>query len=209
MFDLDFTSLYPTIIMTVNIGNETMVGRIDIPYDELKVKYEGKEVWNCRYSLSDLKNMDPDKKLNVISYKNSREGISQPLKVRDLIHHIEKNKWTISANGVMYSSKTESVLSTILKKWFNERVMYKNQMKEAKKSGNKELAAQLHMKQYTMKILLNSLYGATALGVFRYGNILLAESITLTGQRLIQDSAKAINEFFNDVMEDKTKLELC
>jgi DNA polymerase elongation subunit (family B) len=209
MFDLDFTSLYPTIIMTVNIGNETMVGRIDIPYDELKVKYEGKEVWNCRYSLSDLKNMDPDKKLNVISYKNSREGISQPLKVKDLIHHIEKNKWTISANGVMYSSKTESVLSTILKKWFNERVMYKNQMKEAKKAGNKELAAQLHMKQYTMKILLNSLYGATALGVFRYGNILLAESITLTGQRLIQDSAKAINEFFNDVMEDKTKLELC
>ena len=209
MFDLDFTSLYPTIIMTVNIGNETMVGRIDIPYDELKVKYEGKEVWNCRYSLSDLKNMDPNKKLNVISYKNSSEGISQPLKVKDLIHLIEKNKWTISANGVMYSSKTESVLSTILKKWFNERVMYKNQMKEAKKAGNKELAAQLHMKQYTMKILLNSLYGATALGVFRYGNILLAESITLTGQRLIQDSAKAINEFFNDVMEDKTKLELC
>ena len=209
MFDLDFTSLYPTIIMTVNIGNETMVGRINIPYNELKVNYEGKEVWNCRYSLSDLKNMDPNKELDVISYKNSNEGISQPLKVKDLIYHIEKNKWTISANGVMYSSKTESVLSTILKKWFNERVMYKNQMKEAKKSGNKELAAQLHMKQYTMKILLNSLYGATALGVFRYGNILLAESITLTGQRLIQDSAKAINEFFNDVMEDKTKLELC
>ena len=33
--------------------------------------------------------------------------------------------------------------------------------------------------------------------------------ITLTGQRLIQDSAKAINDYFNDVMEDKIKLELC
>tara|TARA_B100001094_G_C18196268_1_gene811327 strand:+ start:272 stop:2080 length:1809 start_codon:yes stop_codon:yes gene_type:complete len=223
MFDLDFTSLYPTIIMTVNIGNETMVGRIDIPEsfnekDESlkdfipitkKVNYEGKEVWNCRCALSDLKQMDPDKKLNVISYKESKEGTSQPLKVKDLLRYIEKNKWTISANGVMFSSKTESVLSTILKKWFNERVMYKDQMKEAKKAGNKELAAQLHMKQYTMKILLNSLYGATALGAFRYGNMLLAESITLTGQRLIQDSAKAINDYFNDVMEDKEKLELC
>ena len=209
MFDLDFTSLYPTIIMTVNIGNETMVGRVDLPFNEKKVNYEGKEVWNCRYALSDLKQMDSNKELSIISYKNNKDGITRPLKVKDLIHHIEKNKWTISANGVMFSSKTESVLSTILKKWFNERVMYKDQMKEAKKLGNKELTAQLHMKQYTMKILLNSLYGATALGAFRYGNILLAESITLTGQRLIQDSAKAINDYFNDVMEDKIKLELC
>ena len=30
------------------------------------------------------------------------------------------------------------------------------------------------MKQYTMKILLNSLYGATALVVFRYGNVILS-----------------------------------
>ena len=41
-----------------------------------------------------------------------------------------------------------------LKKWFDERVLYKNKMKLAYKSGNKELGATFHMKQYTMKILL-------------------------------------------------------
>ena len=34
--------------------------------------------------------------------------------------------------------------------------MYKNSMKKAYKSGDKELGAAFHMKQYTMKILLNS-----------------------------------------------------
>ena len=45
-----------------------------------------------------------------------------------------------------------------------------------------------------MKILLNSLYGATALPSFRYGSVLLSEGITLTGQRIIQDSGTFINK---------------
>jgi DNA polymerase elongation subunit (family B) len=47
--------------------------------------------------------------------------------------------------------------------------------------------------QYTIKILLNSLFGATAMNGFRYGNILIGEAITLTGQRIIQESALEIN----------------
>jgi len=52
-----------------------------------------------------------------------------------------------------------------------------------------------------MKILLNSLYGATALGSFRYGNVILSESITLTGQRIIQESAKYANSHMNQVIK--------
>ena len=97
----------------------------------------------------------------------------------------------------MFATNRESVLSTILKKWFDERVKYKNAMKRAYKSGDKEAGANYHMKQYTMKILLNSLYGATALGSFRYGNVILSESITLSGQRIIQESALAANRAMN------------
>ena len=80
----------------------------------------------------------------------------------------------------MFKTNRESVLSTILKKWFDERVLYKDKMQKAFKSGDKELGAAMHMKQYTMKILLNSLYGATGLGSFRYGNVVLSEAITLS-----------------------------
>jgi DNA polymerase elongation subunit (family B) len=93
----------------------------------------------------------------------------------------------------MYSTERQSVLSTILAKWFDERVYYKNEMKKAFKSKDNELGAKYHMKQYTMKILLNSLYGATALSSFRYGNRILSKSITLSGQRIIQESALYAN----------------
>ena len=79
-------------------------------------------------------------------------------------------------------------------------------MKTAYKGGNKELGELMHLKQHTMKILLNSLYGATALGSFRYGNVILSESITLTGQRIIQESALFANKHMNQVMNDKIKL---
>ena len=62
--------------------------------------------------------------------------------------------------------------------------------------------------QYTMKILLNSLYGATALPSFRYGNVILSEAITLTGQRIIQESALCVNRHMNKVIRNKIKLEI-
>jgi len=79
-------------------------------------------------------------------------------------------------------------------------------MKKAYKSGDKELGAAFHMKQYTMKILLNSLYGATALGSFRYGNVILSEAITLSGQRIIQESALAANRHMNKVIKEGLEL---
>ena len=67
-------------------------------------------------------------------------------------------------------------------------------MKKAYKSGDKAGGDLNDLRQYTMKILLNSLYGATALPSFRYGSVLLSEGITLTGQRIIQDSGTFINK---------------
>ena len=182
VFDLDLTSLYPSIIMTVNIGKETMVGRI-IDADDR----------NNRLGLNDLKSRDYAEELIVENNKRSRTKVN----IGRLVRMIEENELSISANGVMFATNRESVLSTILKKWFDERVKYKNAMKKAYKSGDKELGAAYYMKQYTMKILLNSLYGATALGSFRYGNVILSEAITLSGQRIIQESALEANRAMN------------
>ena len=173
--------------MTINIGKETMVGRIIDAVDR-----------NNRLGLNDLKRRDPDEELIVENLKRSRTKVN----VGRLISMVEKNELSISANGVMFSTDRESVLSTILKKWFDERVLYKDKMSKAYKSGDKELGAAFHMKQYTIKILLNSLYGATALGSFRYGNVILSEAITLSGQRIIQESALAANRHINKVIKE-------
>ena len=106
----------------------------------------------------------------------------------------------------MYRTDKPSVLSTILAKWFDERVEYKGYMKKAYKEGNKEKGVFWHQRQHTMKILLNSLYGATALGSFRYGNVILSESITLSGQRIIQESALCANRHMNKVIKNEITL---
>ena len=95
-----------------------------------------------------------------------------------------------------------------LSKWFDERVRYKTAMKKAYQSGNKKEGELNHLKQYTMKILLNSLYGATALPSFRYGSVILSEAITLSGQRIIQESALFANTHMNKVLRNELKLEL-
>ena len=62
MFDEDLTSLYPSIIMTINIGRETYVGRI-IDADDR----------NNRLGLNDLKEMDPKSKVLFESSKNMQD----------------------------------------------------------------------------------------------------------------------------------------
>jgi DNA polymerase elongation subunit (family B) len=209
MFDEDLTSLYPAIIMSLNIGKETYVGRILIDDEKVLVgkaivkgKKTDKYIYNCRYGLSDLKQMDPDR---ILTIQNSKRKNSQ-ITVRDLIDVIHKNKLTISANGVMYRTNFDSVFKTILNLWFNERVLYKNKMKAAYKAGNKEEGEKYHLLQYTIKILLNSLYGATSLSSFRYGNVIMSESITLSGQRIIQESATFINKHINKVIKNQIQL---
>jgi len=192
MFDEDLTSLYPSIIMSLNIGKETMVGRI-IDADDR----------NSRLGLNDLKAKDPDTKVIIESPSRQQKNIT----IQNLIDVIKSENLSISANGVFFRTDKESVLSIILSKWFDERVLYKNKMKKAYKAGNKEEGEYYHLMQYTMKILLNSLYGATATG-FRYGSVILAEAITLSGQRIIQESALCANRHMNKVLRNEIKLEL-
>ena len=179
MFDEDLTSLYPSIIMSLNIGRETLIGRIVTDDDR-----------DNRLALNDLEKMDPNKEFVI-------EDLSRNPKVTTaskIIKSVKANNFSITANGVIFDTKKPSTLSVVLAKWFDERVEYKNAMKKAYKAGNKEEGDLNHLRQYTMKILLNSLYGATALPQFRYGSVILSEGITLTGQRIIQDSGTFINK---------------
>lgn len=197
MFDEDLTSLYPSIIMSLNIGKETLVGRIIDINDR-----------NNRLGLNDLLEDTSDRphvtewfmnqdKFNKIEWTSSK-----------IAKLLQQYNLAISANGVIFRTDTQSVLSTILDKWFDERVLYKNEMKKAYKAGDTVAGEKYHLLQYTMKILLNSLYGATALPTFRYGNVILSEAITLTGQRIIQESALCANRHMNSVLRGEVKLEI-
>lgn len=190
IFDEDLTSLYPSIIITLNLGRETLVGRIINEDDR-----------DNRKGLNNLRSMDPEESLEIETPNKKRNRI----KAKELINSIVNNHLSISANGVMFRTDRKSAMSEVLDGWFQERVIFKGKMKEAYKDKDYTKGEEFHLLQYTMKILLNSTYGALAVPSFRYGNVLLAEATTLSGQRIICDSALFVNKHINNLINPLPK----
>lgn len=179
LFDLDLASLYPSIIMTLNISPETKFGRIlnwnvDEYYKSVEKEYR-------------------------IQYINGKEQKLNLKEFKSLI--IDDNKYSIAANGTMYRLDKKGILPSILEKWFGERSQFKKYRDKAFEEGDTAKYKLYDQKQYTKKIQLNSFYGALALTVFRYYDIDSAEAVTSTGQQVILFSNKCANLYYNSVLK--------
>ena len=185
VIDLDFTSLYPSIIRSLNIGVETLVGNV-----VLRDKYDNK------WALGDLQQLDPDYKILLENKKRKQTRIT----ASELIKIIEKNKLKVSASGGLFKTEIGSVSAEVLTDWFAKRKEYKNMMKKAGKAGDKDKYAFYDKRQHAYKIKLNDLYGCYAQNGWRYtdGYKVISKSITLTGQRLTQESIKFVNKWMNE-----------
>jgi DNA polymerase elongation subunit (family B) len=72
-------------------------------------------------------------------------------------------------------------------------------MKKAYKSGDAVKGEFYNRRQHAYKIKLNDVYGCYAINGWRYtdGHKMISKAITLSGQRLIQESIKFCNEWMN------------
>jgi DNA polymerase elongation subunit (family B) len=183
--DLDFTSLYPSIIRNLNMGIETLVGRI-----------QNRDKYDNQWGLGDLKDLEPDIDIVIEKVTPDRKVKVSSIKAKDLIELIEKNKLIISANGTLFRRDKSSIVVEILNDWFNKRKQYKDLMKKAFKSGDKVMGEHYNRLQHTFKIKLNDVYGVFAQNGWRYsdGNLFISKAITLTGQRLDQESINFVNK---------------
>jgi len=189
VIDLDFTSLYPSIIRSLNMGIETLVGR---------VVHSGK--FDNQWSLKELKQMDPERVVDIEKIKKDRTISISKIKVGDLVELIEENDLYISAPGVMFRKDKLSVVCEILSDWFAKRQEYKRLMKKAYKVDKDPVMGAFYDKrQHAYKIKLNDVYGVFAINGWRYtdGNKFISKAITLTGQRLLQESISNMNVYLN------------
>ena len=124
----------------------------------------------------------------------------------------EKN-YTMAGNGSCYTRDKKGLFPEIVQKFFDDRLRYKKLMQKAQKDFQETGA--LHHKnevskynnfQMARKIQLNSLYGALANQYFRFYDDRIAEGITMSGQLIIRDTAKALDAYMNKVCgtEDET-----
>jgi DNA polymerase elongation subunit (family B) len=180
VYSLDLQSLYPSIIMSLNISPETKVGFVT-NWDVEKHRRGEIETYLVR-----------DKDTDEVT-RLSRDKF---VKFMDDMHYY------ISSNGVLYDANKVGIIPEVLDKWFAERVEYKNLMKKYKNEGNKELAEFYDRRQHIQKIFLNSLYGVLGLPIFRFFDIDNALAVTATGQDVIKNSADFANKLYNDRLQD-------
>ena len=191
--DNDFVSMYPTIIITLNIGIDTFRYRIKTDSFKWYGKYDD-EV-NMFLSLKELKKMNQNQTI-VIEDKLQK---LHSIKVCDLIDDIETNNISISSNGVCYSNDKISSQSLVLKKWKKERLGFKKLQYKYENEGNVEKEKEYQIKQQTLKILMNSIYGLNNLPTFRWGNSIIQNSITMSGRRMITEYSNYINKQLNQI----------
>jgi DNA polymerase elongation subunit (family B) len=164
-----------------------------------KMKEEDKEA----YIQSKSKSFDMDFHLRkkIKSYNLALE----PYDRETLMKFIEENKYAISSNGVIYRTDKRGVIPEILSKWFEERKVMRKKAAECRKAGDMEGYFFNNQRQQVWKILLNSMYGVLGLPVFRFYDVDNAEAVTTTGVTIIKTTAKTINLYYKQVLNDGDK----
>jgi len=179
IYDLDITSMYPSIIMSLNISPETKIGEIVGWDSEEYVKKVPKT-----YSV----------KMN-----GKEQG---KLTHQELEMYFRDNQVSISSNGIIYKTDKKGLIPALLEQWFDTRVEFRKLAKKFADEGDEEKYQYFNRKQYIQKVVLNSLYGVLGLSVFRFYDLDNAEATTLTGQSLIKFTKKIGNHFYNKELED-------
>jgi DNA polymerase elongation subunit (family B) len=196
VIDLDFTSLYPSIIRSLNIGIETYIGRI-----------VNRDKYDNNWTLDDLKAMDRNQLITIERLKDDKSTSQSEIKVGQIIDYIEQGGMMIAASGAIFRTDKSSVVCEVLTDWFNKRVEYKNLMKKNYKSGDTVKGEFYNRRQHAYKIKLNDVYGCYAINSWRYtdGHKIISKAITLTGQRLLQESIKNMNIYLNNYLGTSDK----
>ena len=118
--------------------------------------------------------------------------------------------YAVCANGAMFRKDVRGFLPELMDKMYNERVIFKKRMLQAKqqyektptKALEKEIARCNNI-QMAKKISLNSAYGAIGNQYFRYYKLANAEAITLSGQVSIRWIENKTNEYLNNLLQTK------
>ena len=106
---------------------------------------------------------------------------------------------SVSGSGYAFSNEIEGVIPRLMRRLYDERKTVKQKMLQKQREGKDDSLENL--RQYVIKILLNSGYGAFVNKYFRWYDQRIGKSITLSGQLVIQIAEREINKWMNKVLQ--------
>jgi len=172
--DFDFASLYPSLIITYNIGVNNFVMKTEDP----KLGYE------LAYCPDKL----PDK--IAIIYDPLYSAKRMVVEKDKLLAKVKESKLVHTINGCFFKphEKQISSLAEVVDMIMTSRKEYKGKMFEAIEKKDKEGENFYYTRQLVYKVLANTLYGVIANKAFRFFDLSLATAITFSGQEALKTS---------------------
>jgi DNA polymerase elongation subunit (family B) len=186
----DANSLYPNVMISLNLSPETKIGRVE-------------------------KNNNG----NINIYHVSGRCIE--LTPSNFTKFIKTEECSLTKAGFLFSQKKKGIIPEFLDYQYNERVKIKAELYEARqqlsklKSTDNEYTIlkykveRLNTLQMVIKILVNSCYGYMGNKQAPIGDDDIAASVTLTGQAIIKQAGKLLQEYLttNYNITDKNTLD--
>lgn len=172
----DANSLYPNVMIALNLSPETKVGKIEKTDDNnfIVQHVSGK------------------------SFNLTKEKFSAFIKQEEL---------SITKAGFLFTQKKQGIIPEFLDHYYKERVIIKEDLFKAKKKlqtlkktdvDYQKLqfeVERLNTKQMVIKILVNSCYGYMGNKQAPIGDDDIASSVTLTGQAVIKQAGKLLQDY--------------
>jgi len=188
MASYDLTSLYPSVMMMLGISPETYIFQAKNRFqDYIKIVTESED----EVVLQAVG--------QHVDYRHLK-GEDFHFTGKEAMEFIREQGYCISANGCIFTGK-DGFVSRVIRNGFETRKHYKVMMKEAAKAGDKEKEALYDLYQMASKIVINSAYGAITNNHFRFFDIDLGKSITLTGQIISKAQMKMVNDTIKEAGE--------
>jgi len=194
VIDLDASSMYPSIMISLNISPETFVGYIE----------EGSNPTFMEKFL--LTNEVDDETVTVIVNPNKKGFLEEQriqIKVRDLKNKVYNNKLTISPAGTIFDRSKKGFIEEILEDLITRRKRFKKEALKLLESSNPEdkaLGAKYNVIQKALKVLANAIYGAMGNQAYRFFDTRISVTITLTGQWEIKFVSGLTEKFIQHII---------
>jgi DNA polymerase elongation subunit (family B) len=187
----DANSLYPNMMITLNLSPETKIGTI-LHDDKYNILYTDDGKMTIKH-------------VNGTEYNITREKF---------VTFVKHEQIAISKARVLFSQKEKGIVPITVDHYYKKRVELKKLLTKAKKAAinvketdpnYKKIQNEidnLNIRQHTIKILINTIYGYFGNKHSPLGDDDLANSITLTGQAVIKQS----NDILTNYIKDNTGL---
>jgi len=232
VMSVDLTSMYPNIVRAINISPEALIGQFELtrtnikyrealiielggvmPEDATEAALKGAlvEAWKYFIGVDEYHSIINEEEGEETLIFENGDKITTTGKEWKAI--LREQNWSISANGTVFDLNVVGIIPECLGIWFDERAATKKKSQQFAKKAEKEtdpvkkleyekLAKYYDILQQSLKIYLNSLYGAFLNNYFRFYDSRYGRSVTLTGRCITHYMANTADTLMEEFVHE-------